>query len=161
MNLARALLSLPDVIEFTPEIDLRSEKKKSGAGRPKGHWKPKPDGMVEACAIVYIIGQFTQPVSYAALARWANATYGTKCQPETIWRAIRRYGVKRKQQPFSLPDNILLECTQLALIQYAHGEKQPWMRVVDQLWINHRIERTNHSIACTVKAWMGAYRRQR
>jgi hypothetical protein len=112
--------------------------------------------MIEACGQIYIIGQITARVSLPTLAAWVELTYGIEYSPNTLMLAIKRHGVQRKQRDRSIPDAVLMECAQLALIQIAHGIRQPWMRVSDQLWTRHQIRESSMSLGNKVRSWMRA-----
>lgn len=134
MNLARALAAVPK--------------------QTKGQWKPKPAGLIESAAICYIIGQITTPVSWRAIQAWGNAKYGVSYLDDTYKQSVVRFGRKRKPRPRSMPDDLMLACVQLAIIQSAHGSKTPWVFVSDRLWVTRKITVTNRAVAMSVRAWM-------
>lgn len=156
MNLARALKAVPKEIKLSPWVapDPKHLPKAGKVGRPRGAWKPKPEGLIEAAAIIYIIGQITTPVTWKAIQAWGNATYGVNYLDDTYKRSVVRYGVKRKPRTRSMPDSLMLECAQLAIIQCIHGITTPWLLVSDRLWITRRIAVTNAAVAMSVRSWM-------
>jgi hypothetical protein len=44
----------------------------------------------------------------------------------------------------------------MAIIQWAHGVRQPWELVTDRLWLRHRIDIKKLSLGNKVRAWMRA-----
>jgi len=161
---ARALLSTPRDIQTTGGLEWQESNKpeatpvagKRRPGRPPGPPTPKPPGMVEACAICWYIGQISHtPITWAGIHRWVKKTYGYQCHPGMISHYVIRHGKKRRPQPTRLPPEIMRECMQLVIVLRLHGYKQPWLEVVDRLWVVYRIQETNRSISNLVMGWAG------
>lgn len=156
MNLARALSMVPREIRTTPGLHAIPEPKTERPPIQQKHVSRKPEGLVEATAIIWYTGQVsTEPVSWARIQRWVQATYNISYYPESLRHAITRYGIPRKNKPRHMRDDILLACMQSAIVQRAHGNSKPWLKVRDQLWIKHRINLSNRTISNAVMSWAG------
>ncbi len=156
MNLARALFSVPREIRTTPGLAAIPEPKSVKPPMRQKHVSRKPEGLVEATAIIWYIGQVsTKPVSWAQIQRWVQQEYDIAYHPESLRHAITRHGIPRKNKARRLPEHIMRACMQYVIVLRLHGHWQPWNEVRDELWKRHRINETNRSISNVVMSWAG------